>query len=128
MLGAVALASSSPSLRVCTTQQRDEPCRRATKPKAVSCQHRLSPLKFTKAYQGDFSRKQSSCVSQSAVAIIGPPVYLAPKIAVCGMSLAIAAPAAAVSSLSDGPSTVGVDGLVKGEAHHCGPPDALSPS
>lgn len=65
---------------------------------------------------------------QWAVAIIGTPVYLALKTVVCGASLVVAAPTAAVIALSDSPYAMGVDKLGDGLATNCGPPYVLSPS
>jgi len=64
---------------------------------------------------------------QWAVAIIGTPVYLAMKTVVCGASLVVAAPTAAVIALSDSPHAMGVDKLGDGLAANCGPPYVLSP-
>lgn len=65
---------------------------------------------------------------QWAVAIIGTPVYLAMKTVVCGASLVVAAPTAAVIALTDSPYAMGVDRLGDGLAANCGPPYVLSPS
>ena len=65
---------------------------------------------------------------QWAVAIIGTPVYLAMKTVVCGASLVVAAPTAAVIALADSPYAMGVDKLGDGVATNCGPPYVLSPS
>lgn len=63
-----------------------------------------------------------------AVAVIGTPVYLALKAVVCGASLVVAAPTAAIIALSDSPHAIGVDKLGDGVATNCGPPYVLSPS
>ena len=65
---------------------------------------------------------------QWAVAIIGTPVYLAFKTVICGASLVVAAPTAAVIAISDSPYAMGVDKLGDGVATNCGPPYVLSPS
>ena len=71
---------------------------------------------------------QNPHAGQWAVAIVGTPVYLALKTMICGASLVIAAPAAAVTALSDNPHAMGVDQLGDGVAANCGPPYVLSPS
>ncbi len=63
-----------------------------------------------------------------AVAAIGTPFYLAFKTAVCGASLAVAAPAAAAIALTDSPYGMTVSELGDGVAANCGPPYVLSPS
>lgn len=79
------------------------------------------------AYRHGFSDRPPAHAGQWAVAIIGTPVYLAFKTAVCGATLAIAAPAAAVGALSYSPHAPDVDELGDGVAWNCGPPYVLSP-
>lgn len=74
------------------------------------------------------SSGNGSHAGQWAVAVIGTPFYLAFKTAVCGASLVVAAPTAAVIALSDSPYAMGVDKLGDGVAANCGPPYVLSPS
>ncbi len=76
----------------------------------------------------DGERADRSPAGRWAVAVIGTPFYLAFKTVVCGASLAIAAPTAAVVALSDTPYGMGVDTLGDGVAANCGPPYVLSPS
>lgn len=68
------------------------------------------------------SGAQNSHAGQWAVAIVGAPVYLALKTVVCSAGLLVAAPAAAVTALSDSPYAMGVDQLGDGVATNCGPP------
>lgn len=65
---------------------------------------------------------------QWAVAAIGTPFYLVFKTAVCGASLVVAAPAAAVLTIADSPYGMTVNQLGDGVADNCGPPYVLSPS
>lgn len=65
---------------------------------------------------------------QWAVAAIGTPFYLAFKTAVCGATLVVAAPAAAVLTIADSPYGLTVDQLGDDVATNCGPPYILSPS
>ena len=70
------------------------------------------------------SDHQKPDAGQWAVAVIGTPFYLAFKTAACGVSLVVAAPAAAVSALAGRPYGTLGDGI----AANCGPPYVLSPS
>ncbi len=72
--------------------------------------------------------RYSPHAGQWAVAVIGTPVYLAFKTVVCGASLVVSAPTAAIIALSDSPYAMGVDKLGDGVAANCGPPYVLSPS
>ena len=74
------------------------------------------------------SADSSPHAGQWAVAIVGTPVYLAFKTVICGASLVVAAPTAAVITLADSPYAMGVDKLGDGIAANCGPPYVLSPS
>lgn len=70
------------------------------------------------------SDHQEPNVGQWTVAVIGTPFYLAFKTAACGVSLVVAAPAAAVSALAGRSYGMLEDGI----AANCGPPYVLSPS
>ncbi|MGI9437356.1 MAG: hypothetical protein ACR2Q4_21420 [Geminicoccaceae bacterium] len=65
---------------------------------------------------------------QWAVAAVGTPFYLAFKTVICGASVVVAAPTAAIIALADSPYSIGVDKLGDGLAANCGPPYVLSPS
>jgi len=75
-----------------------------------------------------YSANRNAHAGKVAVAVIGTPVYLAFKAVVCGASIVVAAPTAALIALSDSPYATGVDKLGDGVAANCGPPYVLSPS
>lgn len=90
-----------------------------------------SPAVYThqKAYGASLNTtERQPHAGQWAVAAIGTPFYLAFKTAVCGATLVVAAPAAAVLTVADSPYGLSVDQLGDGVATNCGPPYVLSPS
>jgi hypothetical protein len=74
---------------------------------------------------GDHPRTHAGHV---AVAVVGTPVFLAVKTVVCGASLVVAAPTAAVLALADGPYGQGMQTLGDGVRYNCGPPYILRPA
>ena len=78
-------------------------------------------------HDGDYSRREPHA-GQWAVAAVGTPFYLVFKTAVCGATLVVAAPAAAIIALADSPYSMSVNQLGDGVAANCGPPYVLSPS
>jgi hypothetical protein len=64
------------------------------------------------------------------LAAIGTPFLIIAKIPVCAITLVVAAPVGAVSSISDPASPLGHDvrqGLADGIASNCGPPYVVAP-
>ncbi len=63
-----------------------------------------------------------------ALSVVGTPIYIVIKSAVCVASLAIAAPASALIAINRPHASEAVRrGLAEGLSTNCGPPDVLAP-